>query len=83
MKLKLINILLSAVLALPLFPLRMPIALAVKNIPTQSIPAPLWIASQGNEAEEGQKAGLKIWKPLLITAAAGGITYALYTVRSK
>ncbi len=55
-------------------------------IPFKQLPAPakpVWLSDQSVSADNQSKSGISIWKPIAVTAAAAGITYALYSVRSS
>ena len=44
---------------------------------------PAWLAEPPFSGGNKEKTAFTLWKPILVTAAAGGITYALYSIRSK
>ncbi len=44
---------------------------------------PVWLRSLTDEGGEKSSSGSTLWKPLLVTAAAGGTVYLLYSVRSR
>ena len=44
---------------------------------------PLWLSEMTPEAENETRGFFRYAKPVLITAAAGGVTYFLYSVRSR
>lgn len=44
---------------------------------------PGWLQSVSNEGEDKTNSEVSVIKPLVITAAAGGLVYLIYTVRSK
>lgn len=49
-----------------------------------NFPAKPYFVSAESEAGSGSSGKkMKWWKPVIITTAAGGITYALYSIRSR
>ena len=44
---------------------------------------PAWLSDHSVSAETKGEPNISIWKPIAVTAAAAGITYALYSVRSS
>ncbi|NQS97484.1 MAG: hypothetical protein HQ591_03435 [candidate division Zixibacteria bacterium] len=53
------------------------------NIIKYKANTPVWAASLSEGTESSSAETMSFWKPIAITAAAGGITYALYAVRSR
>ena len=76
-------ILLSGALIFPL-PFRMQVnPFDSAYITSHKADKPVWAASLSEETESSSGESQNFWKPIAVTAAAGGITYALYAVRSR
>ncbi|MBC8278530.1 MAG: hypothetical protein H8E46_09885 [FCB group bacterium] len=48
-----------------------------------SIPRPVWLADSAADSDNDKPGLIRFAKPVLITAAAAGITYFLYAARSR
>ena len=53
------------------------------NIIKHKTDKPVWAVSLSEGTESSSAETMSFWKPIAITAAVGGITYALYAVRSR
>lgn len=42
-----------------------------------------WMQGYAGASETGSSVFTRLWKPLVVTVAAGGVTYLLYSVRSR
>jgi|GEM_PF-1539510 len=51
--------------------------------PLQRPAKPAWLSDPSISPESQDKSKTSIWKPIAVTAAAAGLTYALYSVRSS